>query len=84
VKEWAQHLVQSNAFNTFKLYNPVRLTVAFPNALGLPSIFTLEAPTLLKSSGEIRLRSQPDLGKGSDDIVQIPDSLNVTTDLRLV
>jgi hypothetical protein len=67
-----------------KLHNPLRLTVAFPNALGLPSIFTLTAPTLLKSGGEIRLRSQPDLAKGSDDIVQVPDSLNVTGDIQIV
>lgn len=84
VKQFAQQFSQSNAFNNVKLYNPVRLTLAFPNALGLPSIFTLEAPSLLQSSGEFRLRSQPDLSKGSDDTVQIPDFLNVTTNLNLV
>jgi hypothetical protein len=84
VKELARQLSQPRAFNYTKLYNPLRLTIAFPNALGLPSIFTLKAPTLLKSGGEIRLRSQPELAKGSDDVVQIPESLNVTGDIHIV
>jgi hypothetical protein len=83
VRNLARLFSQPQAFNNVKLYNPVRVTVAFPNALGLPSVFTLKAPTLLKSTGELRLRSQPDLARGSDDVVQIPDSLNITGELHV-
>jgi hypothetical protein len=84
VKELARQFSQPQAFNHIKLYNPLKLAVAFPNVLGLPSIFTLEAPSLLKSAGELRLRSQPDLAKGSEDVVQVPDSLNITGDIHIV
>jgi hypothetical protein len=83
VKGLARFFSQPQAFNHVKLYNPVRVTVGFPNALGLPSLYTLNAPTVLKSSGELRLRSQPDLAKGSDDVIQIPDSMNITGDLHI-
>ena len=75
---------QPRAFNYTKIYNPVGITIAFPNALGLPSLYTLNVPTLLKTGGEVRLQSHPNLARGSDDVVQVPQYFNVTTDLELV
>jgi len=75
---------QPRAFNYTKIYNPVGMTIAFPNALGLPSLYTLHVPTLVKTGGEVRLQSHPNLARGSDDVVQVPQYLNVTADIDIV
>lgn len=75
---------QPRAFNYTKIYNPVGMTIAFPNALGLPSVYTLNVPTLVKFGGEVRLQSHPNLARGSDDVVQVPQYLNVTADIDVV
>jgi hypothetical protein len=84
VKLLARLYSQPQAFNYTKFYNPSKLTIAFPNALGLPSVYTLQSPSLIKSAGEVRLRSHPDLARSSDDAVQIPDYMNVTADIHVV
>jgi hypothetical protein len=75
---------QPRAFNYTKMYNPVAMTIAFPNVLGLPSLYTLNLPTLVKAGGEVRLQSHPNLVRGSDDVVQVPQYLNVTADIEVV
>lgn len=75
---------QPLAFNNVKFYNPNQVTIAFPNALGLPSIYALQKPTLLKSEGEISLQSPSDSVSGSHDVVQIPKYVNVTADIHVV
>lgn len=75
---------QPRAFNYTKIYNPVDMAIAFPNALGLPSVYTLNVPTIVKFGGEVRLQSHPNLARGSDDVVQVPQYLNVTAEVDLV
>jgi hypothetical protein len=60
------------------------MVIAFPNGLGLPSVYTLNVPTIVKFGGEVRLQSHPNLARGSDDVAQVPQYLNVTADVDVV
>jgi hypothetical protein len=84
VKAMAQKYKNPQTFNYTKFYYRDNVILAFPNAMGLPFTFTLETPTLLKIAAETSLRSQPDLARGSHNVVVIPESVNVTTDVQFV
>jgi hypothetical protein len=84
VKKIAQIYKQPQTFNYTKFHDRYTLNLGFPNAMGLPFIFTLQVPTLVHIAAETSLRSQPDLAQGSDRVVMIPESLNVTTNLQFV
>jgi hypothetical protein len=84
VREVARLLSQPKAFSHTKILKQKDLIIAFPNALGLPSVFTLATPALMKIGGEVRLHSQPDLARGSNDAVRVPESMNVTADIQIV
>jgi hypothetical protein len=84
VKRLAQLYKDPQTFNYTKIHDRYTLNLAFPNAMGLPFIFTLQLPTLVKISAETSIRSKPDLARGPDSVVVIPESLNVTTDLQFV
>lgn len=71
-------------FNYTKIHDRYTLNLGFPNAMGLPFVFTLEVPTIVKIAAETSLRSQPDLSQGSDKMVVIPETLNVTTNLQFM
>jgi hypothetical protein len=70
--------------NYTKLYDRNSWVLAFPNAMGLPFVFTLKTPTLMKLSAKSTIRSQPDLAHGSKKVVAIPESLNISTSLQIV
>jgi hypothetical protein len=70
--------------NYTKLYDRNTWVLAFPNAMGLPFVFTLKTPTLLKFSAMSTIRSEPDLARGSNKAVMIPESLNISTSMQLV
>jgi hypothetical protein len=52
--------------------------------MGLPFVFTLKTPTLLKFSAMSTIRSEPDLARGSNKLVVIPEFLNISTSMQLV
>jgi hypothetical protein len=70
--------------NYTKLYDRNTWVLAFPNAMGLPFVFTLKTPTLMRFSAKSTISSQPDLGHGSNKMVTIPESLNISTSIQLV
>lgn len=84
MKDMAQTYRQPQTFNYTKFYYRDNIILEFPNAMGLPFLFTLKTPTLLKIAAETSLRSQPDLAHGSDDRTVIPEYMNVATDAQFV
>jgi hypothetical protein len=70
--------------NYTKLYDRNTWVLAFPNAMGLPFVFTLKTPTLLRFSAMSTIRSEPDLARGSNKALVIPESLNISTSMQLV
>jgi hypothetical protein len=84
VKKIAQIYKHPQTFNYTKFHDRYTLNLGFPNAMGLPFVFTLEVPTFVKIAAETSLRSQPDMAQGSDKAVTIPESLNITTSLQFV
>jgi hypothetical protein len=70
--------------NYTKLYDRNTWVLAFPNAMGLPFIFTLKTPTLMKLSAKSTIRSQPDMAHGSNKMVVIPEALNISTSIQMV
>ncbi|PNF34468.1 hypothetical protein B7P43_G11248 [Cryptotermes secundus] len=84
MRDMARKYRNPETFNYTKIYYRDNIMLEFPNAMGLPFIFTLRTPTLMKMAAETSLRSQPDLAHGSDRKVVIPESVNVTADAQFV
>jgi hypothetical protein len=84
LKDTARKYRNPQTFNYTKFYYRDNIILEFPNAMGLPFLYTFKTPTLLKIAAETSLRSQPDLAHGSDNRVVIPESINVATDAQFV
>nr|Q9U8M0.1 RecName: Full=Vitellogenin-1; Short=Vg-1; Flags: Precursor [Periplaneta americana]BAA86656.1 vitellogenin [Periplaneta americana] len=48
-------LADMHMLDDMKVYNQKSLAIAFPNALGLPSLFTIDVPTVLRANSTFRL-----------------------------
>ena len=84
VKRAAANLRSGQSFNYTKLTDKYQVTVAFPTAMGLPFVFTLQNPALLYIGGKAQAKSHPDLASGSNHEIQIPETVNASIDLQFV
>lgn len=84
LKQAANALTSGESFNYTKFYNPLTVSIAFPTASGLPFTYNLKAPTLVQIGGEAKAHSKPDIARGSSNQIEIPETLNVSVDIRFM
>ncbi|MDD9338892.1 MAG: DUF1943 domain-containing protein [Providencia heimbachae] len=84
IRAAAETLRQGKSLDFTKLYNREVITIAFPLETGMPFVYSMKTPTLLKMTGEIRARTSPDLAAGSSKTIELPSVVNATGTLKAV
>nr|UJZ92574.1 vitellogenin [Scaphoideus titanus] len=84
VKNAAATLRSGKNFNYTKITNRFSMTVAFPTAMGLPFVFSMQTPTMVYIGGQAQAKSHPDLASGNSHEIQVPQTVNASVEMQLV
>lgn len=84
MKGIAYSLRSGRNFNYTKFVNKYSVTVAFPTAMGLPFVFTLQNPAVYSAGGRVQVKTHPDLASSGKHQIQIPEVVNASIEVKFV
>uniref|UniRef100_A0A0K8T2J6 Vitellogenin-1 n=3 Tax=Lygus hesperus TaxID=30085 RepID=A0A0K8T2J6_LYGHE len=70
-------------FNMTKMFDQLKLKIAFPTALGLPFSYSFNVPTVVAFGGQVHGKVHPDPTRHEGQI-PFPKTLNVSADLNML
>lgn len=84
VRKMAAALKKGYKVDEVKLFNNEVSTISFPLETGLPYIYSKHVPMLYKVNGMVYAHSMPELADGSKDVVQVPKTMNMSSEIDIV
>lgn len=71
----------SQGFEFTSIYSQNDIQIAFPTSMGLPFSYSLTIPTMVHVDGDIKAHTQPDMSRGGNDYIPVPQRANVSLEI---